>query len=281
MKQDKHLSWSEFLSFVQQSAVTLDGWSKALQPTLTKIAEAIREYQPKVEEWSVQAAKVLTQLPEGQRAVLGLLANDGWYLEPEMGLADLSEAINFYNNNDFQKAREILCQHFTSTPEMFSDMLSNQFPERAEVLNAAIGAHSRGEYALSVPVFLAQADGICAEITGIQLYSKQNGSPKLASDQTIKNLEPFIAPFFYPLVVGTPITAGQKERSAYTDALNRHAVLHGEVSDYNTQINSCRALSLLMYTAWVFGMLRKFNSSQLKSQTNTKKEPPGGGFCSD
>ncbi len=279
MKEDKHSSWSELLSFVQQSAATLDDWSKALQPTLTKITETLEEYQPRVEEWSAQAVKVIKQLPERQRVVLGLLANDGWYLEPEMGLADLSEAISFYKSNNFQKAREILCRHFTSASEAFFARLSEQFPERTEILDAAIGAHSRGEYALSVPVFLAQADGICAEIAGIQLYSKQNGSPKLASNQTIKNLEPLTAPFFYPLVVGTPVTASQKEQSAYTDASNRHAVLHGEVSDYNTQINSCRALSLLMYTAWVFEMLGKFDSSQLESQTGTKQGPPEGGPC--
>ena len=81
-----------------------------------------------------------------------------------MGLVELSAAIEAYRRNDLQQAREILCRHFTSAPETFSAKLSEQLPERAEVLNAAIAAHSRGEYALSTPVFLAQADGICADL---------------------------------------------------------------------------------------------------------------------
>lgn len=48
-----------------------------------------------------------------------------------------------------------------------------------------------------------------------------------------------------------PISASQRERESVSNLLNRHAVLHGEAVDYDTRINSNRALSLLVYVAWV------------------------------
>lgn len=267
------MAQEEFSDFARRLTIALSAWDKALQPALTRFTEAMKEYQPKLEEIMGQAANVLKQLPESQRHILEILAKDGWYLDLDIYLTEISKVVELYKNDNFERAREIMCQHFMSHTETFSKNLSAQFPERAEVLTAAIDAHSKGQFALSVPVFLAQADGICAQATGIELYSKsRNGLPKLAAHQDTGNLGPFLVSLLQPIIVVTPMTAGAKQRKRvdFSDALNRHAVLHGENSSYNTRLNSCRALSLLIYTAWIFKELEEFKVSQLEVRADTE-----------
>ena len=40
-----------------------------------------------------------------------------------------------------------------------------------------------------------------------------------------------------------------KQTGKVFDALNRHQVMHGEVSDYGTEINSVKAFSFLLFVA--------------------------------
>lgn len=43
--------------------------------------------------------------------------------------------------------------------------------------------------------------------------------------------------------------AKARETGKVFDALNRHQVMHGEVSDYGTEINSMKAFSFLLFVA--------------------------------
>ena len=65
--------------------------------------------------------------------------------------------------------------------------------------------------------------------------------------------ESYDAIFLLPLREKLPITAPYGDRGKKFTQLNRHAVLHGESSDYGTRKNSLMALSFLNYIAVVFG----------------------------
>jgi hypothetical protein len=61
----------------------------------------------------------------------------------------------------------------------------------------------------------------------------------------------YLAALLSPLTETHPILMHNDERPADFSGLNRHLVLHGDSLDYNTRINSARALSLVAYLSWI------------------------------
>lgn len=141
--------------------------------------------------------------------------------------------------------------HFDSRATSIEAQLVKRFPDRARILTSAMRAHRNGEYVLSIPVLLAQAEGVCVELVGVHLYARRDGKPILATYLKLDGQGPFMASLLYPLTTPTPISASAIERASLGDLLNRHSVLHGESTTYDTHANSCRALSLLAYVSWI------------------------------
>jgi len=238
--------------------------AEAARPAVQRMAEAMAPIARQVQQMQDVLAPVLEklqrafqELPEKQRRALKMLAEDGWYFDPDWDFAQLFSVARQIGTGDIDEAREAFCLHFESRAPEIETELAERFPQREGIIVAALRAHQKEEYALSVPVFLAQADGICADLVGVQLYSRRDGAPQIASCPHIKNASPFEASLLYPLTIPTPITASKGERAASTDLLSRHAVLHGESTTYDTRVNSNRALSLLVYVAWVLEMVQE------------------------
>ena len=121
------------------------------------------------------------------------------------------------------------------------------FPKRAQILSAAFRAHSQKTFTLSVPAFLAQADGVCSELLGVGVYSRSKRVPKTASAVEQFKHDELLSSLLEPLRVAGALNAYEDERHQYPDVLNRHEVLHGKSLDYATELNSFRAISLLSY----------------------------------
>ncbi len=113
-----------------------------------------------------------------------------------------------------------------------------------KAISSAFKAHARGEYELSIPVFLTQIDGICYEIAQFYFFL---GSDKSKKQKYLDNMpsnslvEAIISP-----VIGTSPINKSGVSDTYTK-LNRHLVLHGKSVDYGTEINSLKVISLLYY----------------------------------
>ena len=119
------------------------------------------------------------------------------------------------------------------------------------MISAARRAHEAREYVLSVPVLLVQADGLCYDTIGVQLFKRKNVEPATAEYARSAGLGVFHAAVLAPLAESLPISAPKHERGDGFDQLNRHEVLHGESVDYDTEVNSLRAWSLLNYVGTV------------------------------
>ncbi len=268
----------ELAEFSKRLGIAVDTLSNALQPALERLkrfAEVAEKLGPILKTYLDQVERIYKELPERQRASLEIMAKDGWYPDLEGGYVDIFKIAELLHSGNVETAREHLCKHFDFRAEEMKAGLEDWFPERAEVLSEAVDAHLNGKYALSVPVFLAQADGICQQRFGVQLYSKQrNGIPKLATTIEAENFDPLLSSLFYPIITAMPLTANQNERVELGDILNRHAVLHGEVSNYNSRLNSCRSLSLLFYTAYIFRESTELQTIEENIKTATEPEEP-------
>ncbi|GJB85160.1 hypothetical protein KAM380_096250 [Aeromonas caviae] len=111
-------------------------------------------------------------------------------------------------------------------------------------------------------MFLAQADGIISDVTGIpSAMDKVRGQniikgSQWLSEQIGADVEAIGCLLAILELHELDILKSQRAREAKAqeagrvfNALNRHQVMHGEVSDYGTEIISVKAFSFLQFVA--------------------------------
>jgi hypothetical protein len=241
--------------------------NEALAPVANLFSRLDQLTQPSTEQWQMIEERTrnifsnvlntlltgLEALPDRVQNDLEVLGSNGWYLDLEMTIPLLSEVANLFNSEEIENGDNILCAYYDERLDDMKRIIENQYPDRWPILEAAFNAHSRGDYALSIPIFLIQADGICQVVTGgLQLYSRRDHVPVTANYvQNLPQNDRLLLSTLYPLSIPLPISASQAERANLPGALNRHAILHGESVDYATLVNSFKAISLLIYVATV------------------------------
>jgi hypothetical protein len=199
----------------------------------------------------VRFSEALKKIPTKTRKALVTLGSHGWYLDLEMPMPGLWELEAALNSGNVEEAEKALIEYYRKRTPEIEKGLRTQFPHRARILASAFKAHSRSEYELSIPVFLAQADGICCEMIGMQLFQKRNKLPVTVTYVQTLATDTFQAALLHPLSVALPISASKYERDDTFVGLNRHQVLHGESLSYGSEANSLKAISLLNYVSHV------------------------------
>lgn len=224
-------------------------------PALPKLARQIAEVQKSFRGLISPAFEELQQSfrelpPRTQEALLALGAH-GWYLDLEMSFPGLWGLKKALSEGNVGKAEEALVDYFEGRIDEIEKSITKRFPHRAHIIRPAFNAHRRGEYELSIPVLLAQTDGICKEMINQYLFIKHDKKPRTAIYVEQFTADTFGAALLSPLARTLPISASEDQRPIGTDALNRHTVLHGESLTYGNKTNSLKAISLINYVAHV------------------------------
>jgi hypothetical protein len=129
--------------------------------------------------------------------------------------------------------------------------LQQRHADRSRILGSAFSAHERGEFDLSVPVLLSQAEGICKAAVAVSPYERRDKEPRIAEYVRSLSAESFRAAALQPLLESIPLTASARDREPGFAQLNRHQVLHGESVDYGTELNSVKAVSFISYISYM------------------------------
>lgn len=195
----------------------------------------------------------LEQPPRTQEALL-LLGAHGWYLDLEMPFSSVWKLKKALSEGNVEEAEGALAEYFDSRLDSIEASIIKRFPRRAKIIRAAFNAHRREEYELSIPVLIAQTDGICNEIAKQYLFIKQNKKPRTAIYVEQITLTAFRSALLSPLAHPLPIGFSENDRPKDSKELNRHTVLHGESLDYGTKVNGLKAISLINYVAHVLTM---------------------------
>ncbi len=121
-------------------------------------------------------------------------------------------------------------------------------------MRKAFRAHRHRDYELCIPVFLAQADGIAREITGIDrfsIYSRKDSKPpkrlKVFVDSIV--IDELQREVLELVLIAMPLNVSTGNPILVKSALNRHEILHGIETNYASATNSCRSISWLQYVA--------------------------------
>ncbi|MFH1801021.1 MAG: hypothetical protein ABH891_09305 [Candidatus Omnitrophota bacterium] len=208
------------------------------------------------------------ELPNELKQMLFKLADRGWYPSLKFYAGTPKQILELIDNKKEEELEEFLKSFARSRIAWLHSSIQAYYPSREKIVKDAINAHNNGAYALSVPVFLAQADGISHEVLHGSIYSGQK-EKKITS--VIKNKieamkikeNSIMATWFILLVNGTSIGVSTKERDRLKaklelyGPLNRHGVMHGLDLDYATEANSLRSMMVLEYMLWVSEKLRE------------------------
>ncbi|MBI6603944.1 MULTISPECIES: hypothetical protein [Pseudomonas] len=217
-------------------------------------------------DWSA-VNKRLEEMPNRSRKAMEIASRQGWFFNWEGSLQIVLTLIDNIESagEDQIQIDEILKQHYLQYLDSYTAQLGANHPERQTAIKAAVSAHKdlgvQGYY-LSIPVFLAQADGLFSEIcqTSMAMSKPRNRQTngvkgldwvkaKIGDDAQAKDL---LSPLFVlhelDLLKSEGIRNAEFEQTGVLfNALNRHQVLHGEVSDYGSEINSLKAFSFLAF----------------------------------
>ena len=188
------------------------------------------------------------------------LADRGWYiagsLYPEQYL-ELRKAIQDKNEVEIEG---LLKQHIRNSIVDIEIKACNSWPSREAIILDAFEAHKNCKYSLSIPVMLAQADGMSHDILGANLFTKYNGDVKKEVKKLIDfgKVDTSLAIAFLDLLtkpsslmINTNIRDKSKKNDLYFGPCNRHGILHGIDLDYPTESNGLRAISLISFLVWL------------------------------
>jgi hypothetical protein len=201
------------------------------------------------------------QIPPVIKESMKAMMDYGWY--PDINSFAFRALIEFKKETIESSIDDIngaFVEYYKNELSAIKDQLYTKYPKRKEIFQAAFEAHENGNYLLSVPVFLTQIDGIAIDEFEYHFFMKKDKNPKTAlALKAIQGLGEFSLALLIPLQLDQPIMHRQDKRNENFTGLNRHQVLHGEVVDYGTEINSYKTISLLLYISQASKILSTHN----------------------
>ena len=172
------------------------------------------------------------------------MARRGWFYGPRMtaNLPLIQNAIDVLSDDEVD---EYFARHFRQHLDDIESVLVESYPRRSQILKDAFWAHRLGKYTLSIPPFIAQADGIMQDSLKMRLYQREMRNGIKGRKQMSETLKCRLEEETHTLgMVLSPLVEEAEKSQAWVDS--RNDVLHGSY-DYLTEVNSLKAVSLLDY----------------------------------
>lgn len=197
-------------------------------------------------------------LPNMIKRNLMVLSHYGWFIDMDEPINFIKSLARALDNGNEKDVDIILCNHFKNKLDEISENINKNYPDRREIFKAAIGAHLNCDYNLSIPVILIQCDGVCKEKLNNYFFMRRNKVPQTAETATKfeENCdEKITSAYLEPLSKVTTINKSYNDGDVNFKGLNRHMIIHGVSTDYGTEINSYKAISLINYLSKMISII--------------------------
>ncbi len=184
------------------------------------------------------------------------LAKQGWYLHPQFPVSvGTLESTTQTIRKQPELTQNTLRDFFRGRLDDIESDLVKSYPNRELILRDAFQAHREGKYTPSVPVFLAQADGITHDVVRKHIFQE---STRKDLRRSLPPSEYGFAEAILNLLVLRKLPLWKPgQGTSPEDHLNRHRVLHGTSVDYGNEINSLKAVSFLAWVPWAMSFIGK------------------------
>ena len=183
------------------------------------------------------------------------LANRGWFPDPDMSFGELRQVAAAIETNPDAVDKHMQASLRAKLDEIEVELL-RKHPSRVHLLQDAFSAHRDAKYTLSIPVLFSQADGICYDSfdKNVFIADKRKKIHREAKSES----EGLASTLSLPLLSkNLPLWVSESERGDSFEGLNRHEVLHGISVDYNTEVDSLKAVSFIRWLSWLLELTDK------------------------
>ncbi|MCL4857437.1 MAG: hypothetical protein KJZ55_09255, partial [Flavobacteriales bacterium] len=155
-------------------------------------------------------------------------------------LINFKESVNLISNSRYNRKRI----------KSIERRLVEKYPNREKIIKTAIKQHFKSDYISSITILLTQVDGLFFDVTKKKYFSKDRSS-EIKKFNIIKSglVDLLIKPF----KEYTAINASEEYLHDYPVKLNRHEILHGAVTDFDTELNSLKIISLVNFMDEMLG----------------------------
>jgi len=204
-----------------------------------KSGKAIASEVDKIPSLTKEVEHLLT-LPDRFNSVF---ASRGWIATEDMAVTVMQEALDLAEIGNLEAAEERLIQHFDRKTIEFGLVRMRSvktFRPRERILRLALEDHDAGRYHASVPVVLAQIDGLVYDLTRRSFYGKGAVDHLYAAD-TIAGHADGLAVLAAQLSVDRRMTTDSVLTLPY-----RHGILHGRDLGYDNLGTSAKAFATLL-----------------------------------
>jgi hypothetical protein len=241
---DEQSRWQKSIASIKIPVLDLSIFTK-------QISEFQKTLQGIISPSFEQFQQNFRKLPEQTQKALLCLGGYGWYTDLEM--PDIFYLANALSLGKVTEVDYALTKYFDGQLNEIEQSIAEKFPSRAHLIKSAFNAHKEKKYELSIPVLLAQTDGICKEVADGYLFIKDRKNKKPGTARYVSEIAAgtIRSAILSPLAQTLPISMNPDERGEEFKGLNRHMVVHGESIDYGTKINGLKVISLINYVTQV------------------------------
>lgn len=244
--------------------------NKSVQPFLLRIQEGYsnlaRAFKEATKDINISIQmellsglkKAMEALPVNVKKMQDKLMLQGWYIPLSILLNLKPSYANRIINSDITDVNDEMLSFAQEIEDNLLMEVELNFNNRYEFISESLRCHKEGNYRVSIPIMLIQADGITLDIIEKHLFTKQDKRKKII-EEIYKNEYLTDALCLYPLLSDSAITANiynRKVRDYYK--FNRHEILHGEDLEYGTRENSYRCIMLLKYLIDVNNYIKEY-----------------------
>ena len=190
----------------------------------------------------------LEEQPEHEKESLTKLAVRGWFLGPDVPVSAIPQLGHAVDGTP-DEVDVVVGQYIRRRLDDIEAALIKSYPGRSHLFREAFKAHRERRYSLSIRAFLAEADGIFHDRFGKLLFTRERNDALSAFKSGVRGR--FFQAHLHPLTQAIPLWKYASDLPETFDGLNRHQVLHGMKADWDSELNSLRAISLFDYLVWV------------------------------
>lgn len=263
MTMENSNQWAGIVEFITGLERKFKENRGAIEAGLQKFAEWMENAAIRFQEDMKARAELYPKL----LAVLPPLAKRGWFISGSFGMSEIMELAQRCESMSDSELDNWVASMYRSSFVEHGTSLIEKYPQRSFAIKPAIDAHNRGEYALSVPVFFAQAEGISFDTLNKYIFTNTKApggvdeNIRAAALERLKGskanqdmadpfnmLYTFMEIMWTPFAEPLPVGYGPKDRRIHNyEGLNRNTVMHGLDLEYATEENSLKAFSMLSH----------------------------------
>lgn len=228
--------WDEIGKSVERQLAPLKVVQERISAIVLSLEEQGRRHREQFEKLGKLIGKILSELEEFDKALLETHSKDKVFLSPFFMSLTSQEIAGLFLNTE-KSAIEVYDEFFRRTEN--AEALLNTWSThdylstRHRILKSAMAAHLRGEYELSIPIFLSQIEGVLREVLSVGSHSQFESklkklfpTPKTENSLLVKltGTDIIVDIICKEMFESSGNLSRKDEKAKYP---NRHEILHG------------------------------------------------------